>query len=987
MKKFIRFSTLLCIGCFFFSSSTYSQNKQIRITGRVIDQTTNDFLAGATILVEGTDKGTISKMDGRYSLIVPGPEAVLVFSFIGYEDQKIPVNDQRVIDVQLSPIGVELGTVTITTQAKGQIGARQQQINSNTIKNVVASDRLQENPDANAIEALGRLPGLSVLRSGGEGSQLVVRGMQPQYTNVTLNGINLAGGQANLRGISQFALQGAEVFKALTPDLESNAVGGTINLTTPEVRDGLHYNILAQGGYNDLNSYFGNYLFQGEVSNRFFKKKLGVSLIATAEQVNRSVQTMSASYGIIGQEIDILINRSSLNLINRINTRRSLNLSLDYKLHSSTTLKFNGIYSYSNNDTKRQSKNYTHSGAGGVSYSMAFNPINRNNTIHTSLSGRTNTKFLNLAIDYGAVYSENRGYIPDSRTWGFSVNTSSFSDITTVEMRRRSPEELIPLFRDEEIGLENTASSPFTSTDTDRFERDITAYLDLKAPVKLGSFIAGSVKFGGRFRNKSLFSDTQSGTARLNFFNQDLWYNQFPDLVRNDPQNAAYSLVGFDDFQVQDFLGGAFNYGTYFDFDKLNRNVNWWETFSDSLFALGQEVWFPLVGGKSQALGFTQRLEQSMYNDRDIIQDYYAGYAMAELNIGEMAMLLPGFRYEKTDARMNGLLSIQPDENSIGNVQDPIVGNDTSATRIDEFLLPMLHLRIKPAKFAYIHLAYTQSLSRPSFSQISPNIYVNPQESPGEYKSRNPELKTEHWTNYDAQITFHNQKIGLLSVSGFYKTVKDKIWNRRFLRIKGDPLVRFYGPNAVVDMDIWENHPFEVELRGAEFEWQTSFWYLPAPFKYFTLNLNYTFTDSKTKYPNSRLEQVTPDGGGRPVTIRIDSVITGPMLFQPKHIANASLGFNYKGLNTWVSFQYNGQIFTSKNFFVDELDGVKENFYRVDLQLTYDLPLKLPGKLQLLGNVANLSNFNEVSRLRGDPRFTYREAYGFTSNFGVRYSF
>ena len=238
-------------------------------------------------------------------------------------------------------------------------------------------------------------------------------------------------------------------------------------------------------------------------------------------------------------------------------------------------------------------------------------------------------------------------------------------------MRRRSPEELIPLFRDEEVGLENTASTGFTSTDTERSERDLTAYLDLKAPFKMGDFITGSVKFGGRYRQKNLFSDVLSGQARLNFFNDDFWYDAFPDLQRNDPQNAAHSLVGFDDYQVTDFLGGAFEYGTYFDFDKLNRNLDWWENFSDSLFALGLDVWFPLVGGKSQALGFTQRLEQSMYNDRDITQDYYAGYAMAEVNIGEWAMFLPGFRYEKTDASMNGFLSIQPDENSIGNVQDP----------------------------------------------------------------------------------------------------------------------------------------------------------------------------------------------------------------------------------------------------------------------------------------------------------------------------
>ena len=111
------------------------------------------------------------------------------------------------------------------------------------------------------------------------------------------------------------------------------------------------------------------------------------------------------------------------------------------------------------------------------------------------------------------------------------------------------------------------------------------------------------------------------------------------------------------------------------------------------------------------------------------------------------------------------------------------------------------------------------------------------------------------------------------------------------------------------------------------------------------------------------------------------------MLYQPKHIANASLGFNYRGFNTWLSFQYNGEIFTSKNFKVHELDRLKEHFYRVDLQLTYDIPLKIRGQFQVIGNFANLSNFTEVSRLRGDPRYTYQEAYGWTIDLGVRYRY
>jgi len=351
-------------------------------------------------------------------------------------------------------------------------------------------------------------------------------------------------------------------------------------------------------------------------------------------------------------------------------------------------------------------------------------------------------------------------------------------------------------------------------------------------------------------------------------------------------------------------------------------------------------------------------------------------------------MFMPGFRYEKTEADLNGRIVIQPNTDAIPFYLDPLPGTDTATNRVESFFLPMVHLRIKPTDFFYIHLAYTNTLSRPDFNLISPNIYVNPQVNPFVYKSRNPELRSEYWTNYDAQFTFHSNKVGLLSLSGFYKTVEDKIWNRTYKRLKDDPPVEpYFTENDVVDMSVWENHKYEVLLGGIEFEWQTSFWYLPRPLNYFTLNANYTYTYSETKYPLSWQESVVPPEGGRPTKVRIDSVVTGPMLLQPKHIANISLGFNYKGLNAWLSYQYNGEIFTSKNYYVEELDRMKEYFYRIDLQVSYELPIDIPGKLQVLGNFANLNNFNEVSRLRGDPRFTYQEAYGFTVDLGVRYNF
>ncbi|MDO9152696.1 MAG: hypothetical protein Q7U47_03130, partial [Paludibacter sp.] len=127
-------------------------------------------------------------------------------------------------------------------------------------------------------------------------------------------------------------------------------------------------------------------------------------------------------------------------------------------------------------------------------------------------------------------------------------------------------------------------------------------------------------------------------------------------------------------------------------------------------------------------------------------------------------------------------------------------------------------------------------------------------------------------------------------------------------------------------------------------------------------------------------------GGGRPVPTRIDSTATGVMLFQPKHIANFSLGFNKDGLNIWVSYQYNGIIFTGKNYQVDALDPMKEFYNRWDLQVSQKLKGKLKG-VQLLLNVANLSDFSETTRYRGDARPINIEKYGWTADLGVRYNF
>jgi TonB-dependent receptor len=989
-----RFVLLLFL---FFSASSliFAQNKsQMRVNGKVTDALTGEVMPGVNIMVQGTLTGTISEVDGRYSVLVSGPEAVLVYSFIGYESQTVTVGTQSAIDIALSPDIQTLGEVVITAQGRGQKQAVQQQINSNTIKNVVAPDRLQENPDANATEAIGRLPGISVIRSGGEGTGLVIRGLEPRYASVSLNGVQMAstsgeGRGTNISGISQYALQGVEVFKSLTADMEGNSVAGSVNLKLREAPQHFHVNMMAQGGYNQLNDYLGNYKLLGEVSNRFLNDKLGVLVSFNAERVNRSIQTMSADYKIESNDKqgDIMINTIGLNDISSIIYRKSAMVSLDYKLSPGTTIMLYGMYNNSKNDYNRQSKNYSLDKSGDVGYSFESRPDNTSHILQTSLSGESKLKFLNIKTDYGISYSQGYSGNIEARNWDWTFNGASSDDNTTPEIRKMDPSDVIPLFKDDPENFLNCWWNGFSRTNSKTEDKNLTGYMNVTVPFKLGGLIEGSVKFGGMVREKKRFRDDQVGTgnqnASVNVIGPEFLSNAIDWITLNEFGNI--SAVGLEDKKVDNFLNGDYNFGYSFNMDRMNQMYSKWMDITRYYSEMDPGEALPIIFDYRN-ISFIQAYPQCMIDDQDIKEKYAAAYIMPEFNITKYVMFMPGLRYEHTNADLKGFYALPPQYPP--TLYEPLAGQDTSTTRSDDFFLPMIHLRIKPTDKFYMHFSYTKTLSRPDFNSISPNTYVNTGWSPFSYRANNPKLKCELWTSYDAQFTFHGDKIGLLSVTGFYKTVENKIWQRTYQRIKGDPLVSPFPDAALVNMTLWENHPYEANIKGVEFEWQTSFYYLPKPFNFFTLYANYTYSHSKTTYPFTEIRNITPPGGGRPTPMRVDSTVTGPLLYQPQSIANVSLGFNYKGFNAWLSFQYNGLIYFDINYHgVTRLDKEKEKFNRWDLQLTQKFRIGKVKGFEVIANIANLTNFTESQKLRGDPRLTYQERFGMTADLGVRYRF
>ena len=968
-----------------------AEPQRITVNGTVKDGSTGEPMAGVNIQVEGTAGGVVSGTNGEYSIMVPDTNSVLVYSFVGYRTQKVKVSSQQIINISLSVSATKLDEVVVTAQRKGQKQAMLEQMSSNKIVNVVAPDRLQENPDANAAEAIGRLPGISLVRSGGEGTILIVRGLEPKYTTVTMNGIalpstDLSSRSTNINGISQYMLQGVEVYKSITPDMEANSVAGTINLKLKETPQGTHFIIMGQGGYNALNNYFGNYKFTGDISNRFFKDKLGISFSVNAERVNRSTQTMNANYSAnstVTALNNIYITNASLTNIYDMKYRRSAMVSMDYKLLPSTRLKLYGLYAWSTDFSQIQSHNYSNlNSAGRINYSFNEDPDNTNKMLQTCLSGETKLDFFKL--EYGVSYSSNTVSDPHSRNWSFSffgANTI-FSDSAVKNIY---PSEAISKFKSVEDSMQNLILNSWGIARTQMQDKNIAPYLHVTIPFKIGSFLSGYLKFGGAYRVRRRTASYVGGGTSSSYEAKYILLDSLHWLQRNTAWDDGITAVPFVNGEISNFLNGEYNFGNSFSFDRLNEVTDEWIRVSDYWYAKGPAAYLPVFGEKGK-ISFTQDIQGMTLRGQDITEYYQAAYAMTELNAGKWLMILPGVRYEATRSTMYG--RVGKAMALTGPILDPLPGKADTAERSDHLILPMIQSKITLNKFIFFHLAYTQTLSRPNFDVISPNTYVANGYPPFTYITGNPQLRLEHWYNYDARITFHGSKIGLFSISAFYKTVIDKIYTRSYTRIYNDPLVPNFNATDAVNVTVTENHQYPVYVKGAEAEWQTSFWYLPKPFNYFTLYINYTYTRSETHYPYSYTKNIYPPGGGRPTIIRCDTTSTGAMVLQPSGILNASLGFNRKGFNAWLSFQFNGSILLGKsNYRVPELDYIQNDFYRWDLQVTQKINIAHISGFDLIANVANLGNFTEKTTVRADPRPVTLNSYGLTVDVGLRFRF
>ncbi|HCX24304.1 MAG: SusC/RagA family TonB-linked outer membrane protein [Flammeovirgaceae bacterium] len=166
-KGLVRLLTVF--GLSLFWGVSYAQ--EVKVTGTVTDKETGETLPGVTVLVEGASNGTITDIDGVFTLNVPSENAKLIFSFVGFTTQEIELNGRSVINVTMDIDIQSLEEVVVTGY-----GTQKKSVVTGAISSIKASD-LESMPINRVEQALqGRTSGLTIAANSGQpGSSATVR--------------------------------------------------------------------------------------------------------------------------------------------------------------------------------------------------------------------------------------------------------------------------------------------------------------------------------------------------------------------------------------------------------------------------------------------------------------------------------------------------------------------------------------------------------------------------------------------------------------------------------------------------------------------------------------------------------------------------------------------------------------------------------------------------------------------------------------------
>ncbi|WP_235985952.1 TonB-dependent receptor [Acinetobacter baretiae] len=602
------------------------------------------------------------------------------------------LNPTYAADSEVQSLGVI--QVTGTGQAASMSAALREQQSSDSISSVVHADGIGQLPDDNAAEALQRLPGVSVERDQGEGRFVTVRGLSADLNAVTINGTLVPAPESNRRGVALDVLpselvQSLAVVKTLTPDLDANSLGGTVQVNSLSAFDhkGLFYTGTAEGSYNSLRERYSP-KFSGAISNRFnlFGGEDNFGVAAALSYQNRkfgsdNVETEGAW---TGQGI----NKISMRYYDIERKRLGAGLNFDWRTDSGQYY-LKTLYSSFDDTESRYARNVKFDSPCVVNtactgkVTRALKAREEDQTIQSYVLG--GKQQLGLWVVEGQVgYSEAKEHDPQGLSG--AEYTGKFKGLSYSDTER-------PVFNSNISDLNQAKNFTLNSIKekqalTKDIEKNIK--LDLSRDYSLAQYSA-QFKFGGKISHRKKTND------------ENEWvYKKPTNLGSNDFYGSAdYSLASFGPF-IDEAAAKSHLVGL-----DPNKNMD---------------------------------VEASTVNDFKSKEDINALYFMNTVDIDQLR-IIAGLRFEGTKKTAQGY----------GYIDKKI--SSTSHKQNYQHWLPNLTLRYELDKNTLLRAAYTSTVVRPTFAQSSPGMYISNTDLEAEFgnpdlkplTANNFDLSVEHY--------------------------------------------------------------------------------------------------------------------------------------------------------------------------------------------------------------------------------------------------
>lgn len=1006
---------------------------QSLITGRVVDEG-GLTLPGATVKITGLNKATVTDQNGSYNLLsVPAGTYELVVTYIGYQtqSQSVSIASKPVIldfKLKLTTNG-HLSEVVVSGQMSSTLKALNQQKNSDRIVNVISADQIGRFPDANIGDALKRVPGIYVQLDEGEATLVSIRGTDPSKSTININGTSIPGTgddrSVSISTIPADMVQTVEVSKSITPDMDGDAIGGVVNLITRKAPYTRLLSFTLGSNYSQIvnkPAYNGNFVF----GDRYLKdKKLGV--MASASYYRQFLG--SSSHGSQWEDTKWVNGQNYfmpkyLNMIqnNLERIRQSYTVGLDLKINPKNTLVFTGIYNNyqdwrqistlkvddigakypknwqrapgwegvktkitdKNNDYIDDTKKQPYLNAANDPFHPIFQPeLERH--IEGGLNDRNAAYVQQKIVNFGLEGEHIWGKVKINWKGSYLRNVQNTPNRRELELESENEKSVQmdytnPRFIKANNGFEidnilsNLAGRQsvhadsvdtwymdnFTGTDARATTRQYLAQLDLTVPVASGKF-ANSLKFGAKYRAMNKVNQTLAKVTWLPGIDPALQ-------AEYDAKVAAGQTVALKDYIGWNPFWTGFGTNLY----NMSKGLH----LGDAQYNVGNAASPAWVSSQNASyFGNTSDYiikavkQDVLANNYDGDEGVAAAYLMSTQNFGDKLSMIVGGRVERSTVHYGGY-SYNEDLNS---APTPVATEHAFVN-----FMPAVLLKYMPTKDKVFRFAYTSTISRPNYKDISPYRSVNIEDQT--VSEGNPGIKPTTSTNLDLMGEFYTGNAGLISAGVYYKNIRkyriDQRDEVRFSDIRNSvqsPQSLLDGgadPASIVDYQnnynrlADENGVLErtrpgnggaANLLGFELAFQRQLTFLPKPFSNFSIYSNYTHNFIFVKEGEPKLPGTAKD------------------------LVNLSLSYEVKRFNARVSYNHTSA-------FVTLLGDIITNdvYYDKANYMDANVNFFLTPKVVIYASANNL--FNQAQRrYQYQSQYTYSSLYtGTTATLGIK---